>query len=700
MKNRLNKILVALGLCMAPAFVSLASSHREAPLIASDPQADNTDVYAFKSPNDSSKIIIIANYIPFEAPQGGPNWYTFGHNIRYEIHIKNNTATTGDDITYRFSFDVVNEDPTTFFNIRAGKQNQRNTYRLERMVGNSGVFLTIVGNGIVPPPNIGPRSIEGAAGMGVANYDTLMRRAIMTATTGERVFAGPIDDPFFVDLGGAFDLGGFRNPGTTDPKVDGVAKYNVHSLVIEVPITTLQKTGQPLTAASSILDPNYVIGIWASASRPQMTVLSDTGAAPANSGAWIQISRLGMPLTNEVIIPIGQKDLWNSVASGSSADANFMTYFNNPELGLYVDSSSNGFGAVVPGLNNYLRIQSNSMPAVGLGPFDFRNTKQGLYTLKGSPALNGTALAPGPSGGGSGFGDILLPNSSSPRAVDIMPIFMTGVPNLPPYQLAVLKTGNNPLAVGKPFINNFFPVLGDMLRLNMATPVTPRTLIGGAPNPAFSPLGILAACVTGLTNPTYNTNQNLQFIPNMDGFPNGRRLEDDVTTIELQAVGGVALAALGLWYDDYIPASSTSPLTTQLLSTIGFNAGVTKNDTTFKTNFPFVQQPWRAYNGTTYSGPVRVTQLNLQTPEVIMMAYPNPFAGQVSFKYKLAFAGKVQIDIMDINGRLVNSIQEGSMQAGEHIAQWNSGSIVPGNYFARLSVGGEVYQTLKLVKVN
>src|SRR6478752_2233984 len=153
MKNTVQKMLVALGLCMAPAITTLASSHREAPLIASDPQADNTDVYAFKSPNDSSKIIIIANYIPFEAPQGGPNWYTFGQNIRYEIHIKNKTTTTGDDIAYRFTFNVTNEDPTTFFNVRLGKQNQRCTYTLERQSTNGGVFTTIISNGVVPPPN-------------------------------------------------------------------------------------------------------------------------------------------------------------------------------------------------------------------------------------------------------------------------------------------------------------------------------------------------------------------------------------------------------------------------------------------------------------------------------------------------------------------------------------------------------------------
>src|ERR1700712_5572597 len=133
-----------------------ASSHREAPMIANDPLADNTDLYAFRSPDDSSKITIIANYVPLQLPQGGPNYASFGENVRYEIHIENN-ATTGDDITYRFTFLKVNEDSTTFFNIRLGKQNLKTTYVAEKSV-NGGAFTTIVSSGIVPPPNIGPRS--------------------------------------------------------------------------------------------------------------------------------------------------------------------------------------------------------------------------------------------------------------------------------------------------------------------------------------------------------------------------------------------------------------------------------------------------------------------------------------------------------------------------------------------------------------
>ena len=123
--------------------ITLASSHREAPLIAYDPLADNTDVYAFRSPCDSSKIVLIANYIPFEHPAGGPNWYTFGENIRYEIHVDNNTATTGDDIIYRFTFRQVSEDPTTFFNIRLGKQNLKTTYTLERSINGGSALVRL-----------------------------------------------------------------------------------------------------------------------------------------------------------------------------------------------------------------------------------------------------------------------------------------------------------------------------------------------------------------------------------------------------------------------------------------------------------------------------------------------------------------------------------------------------------------------------
>jgi hypothetical protein len=158
--------------------------------------------------------------------------------------------------------------------------------------------------------------------------------------------------------------------------------------------------------------------------------------------------------------------------------------------------------------------------------------------------------------------------------------------------LATGKTGGDPLAAGKPFINNFLPTFGDMLRLNMAVPVTPRS------NAKFSSLGLIQAAVLGLTDPAYNGSAALQFIPNMDGFPNGRRLEDDVVTIELQAVSGVVLAAIGLWYDDYQPGTSPSPVTQNLMNVLSFTGGPTKNDTTLKASFPYVQAPWRGFDYT------------------------------------------------------------------------------------------------------
>jgi len=579
--KRLRGYCIFLGM-VAMTAPSFASSHREAPLISQDPQADNTDLYVFRSPDDTNTITIIANYIPFGLPEGGPNYYTFSTSVRYEIHIKNNASTPGDDITYRFTFTQVDQDTTTFFNIRLGLQNLKTTYICEKSTNGGLTFNTIVATGVVPPPNIGPRSITNATvGLGASSYSALMQSAVATASgvgsSGEQVFCGPVDDPFFVDLGGTFDLGNFRpSTNTTNPPKDGLARFNVHTIAIKVPISALQKTGLGVGSATSILDPNFVIGVWASASRQQIKTLNTTGTS-SFSGNWVQVSRLGMPLTNEVVIPVGMKDLWNATTPYNNSDLQFAANFENPELALYMDASQ--YGGAVPALNQ-LRIQTAS-----LGTYDFRNGKAGLYSLKGTSAVAGTALD------NANYGNILLPNATSPRAVDLLPIFYTGVPNLAPYQLATGKAGN-PLANGKPFINNFLPTLGDMLRLNMAVPVTSRT------DPNFSSLGLIEAAVLGLTNSTYNANANLQFIPNMDGFPNGRRLEDDVTTIELQAVSGVVLAAIGLWYDDYIPASSPSPVTNDLTLVLGFDAGITHNDTTFSVSFPYEQVPWQGFDHT------------------------------------------------------------------------------------------------------
>ncbi len=657
---------------------AVASSHREAPLIADDPLADNTDLYAFRSPDNPNTVTIIACYVPLQLPQGGPNYYSFGENIRYEIHVDNDATKPGDEIVYRFTFTQTNEDPTTFFNIRLGKQNLKTTYKLERSIDGGATFQTIVATGTVPPPNIGPRSIESGAGLNT-NYATLMANAIATASTGEKVFCGTTDDPFFVDLGGVFDLGDL--PRQNGNPRDGVACFNVSTIAIQVPIASLRKTSAPATPVN-ILDPDYVIGVWASASRQQIRTLSATGN-PEYSGPWVQVSRIGMPLTNEAVIPIGYKDYWNAITPYDElADQTLDEFFYNPELALYMDDAL--YGGAVPAFAP-LRIQRNSLQS-----FDFGYGKNGLYGLKGNPALAGTALDD------AIFGTLLLPDSNKARSVDLWPIFHTGVPNLAPYQLATGKNGN-PLAAGKPFIHNFLPNGGDMLRLNMATPVTQRT------DPAFSPLGIINTAVLGLTDPTYNQSAALQSIPNMDGFPNGRRLEDDVTRIELQAVAGAALAAIGLWYDDYT-AGGTNPVTPGLLGVLTYSTGVESNDRPFGSTFPYVAMPnsgagecgGQVYTATENPGGGII---GLSAKPVIMKNFPNPFQSQTTFTLKVNQPADLTLRVFDSKGVLVATPFSGFLPEGEHVQPWNAGTLPAGMYVANIYDGyGNLMQTGKLLK--
>ena len=680
-----------------------ASSHREAPLIADDPLADNTDLYAFRSPDDPNSVTIIANYIPFELPQGGPNYNTFGENIRYEIHVKNDAAKAGtatDDITYRFTFKRVNEDPTTFFNIRLGKQNLKTTYDLE-VSRAGGAFTMLINDGPVPPTNIGPRSIASGAGLNTP-YNTLMTNAIKTvAVTGgnAKVFCGPTDDPFFADLGGIFDLGGIRAPGAAR---DGLARKNCHAIVMQIPIASLQKDGKAVSAAANILDSDFIIGVWASASRLSIRTLNTNGTQ-THSGNFVQVSRIGMPLTNEVVQAIGLKDEWNAGSPYGKVDK-FDAGAKNPELGLYMADNvpMNGaapkpagqtyYGEAVPGLGP-LRIQSKSLagqPGLPASGFDFRNGAPGLFPLKGTAFVTGTALAD------AAFGNYLLQNAQ-PRSVDLLPIFHTGVPNLIPYQLATGKTkldaakpAVNPLTAGKPFINNFLPTFGDMLRLNMAVPATPRN------SADFSSEGLLAAAVLGLTDSRYNASNALQSIPNMDGFPNGRRLEDDVTRIELQAVGGVVLAAIGLWYDDFTPASTT-PVTAQLGKVLAFNAGITANDTTFKAAFPYAQTPW---SGTTAQrvALAQRSSLGLSPNLTVAQAYPNPFVDRTTLRFDLPAKGTMSIVISDMTGRKVATIaKDKSFASGLNELSWQPGrDVAPGQYIATLYNGRTVVQSVRI----
>lgn len=703
MKKKFSAAFLLFVMCINITAPLFASSHREAPMIANDPLADNTDVYAFRSPDNPNKVTIIADYIPFQLPDGGPNYYSFGENIRYEIHIDNNIATPGDDIIYRFTFKKTNEDPSTFFNIRLGKQNLKTTYTLDRSVDGGKNFQTVVQNGVVPPPNIGARSISSKVGLDAPDYNSLVQKAITTSTTGEKVFCGTADDPFFVDLGGIFDLG--NAPRQNGQAKDALKCMNVSTIALQIDISTLQKDHKTVQKCTNILDPNYVIGVWASASRRQITILNNgenMGGEPMegnstddkyvteyHKGPWVQVSRLGMPLTNEAVIPVGYKDLWNSLTpyQDLSKLKVFGNYFYNPELSLYMDDAY--YGGAVPSFKP-LRIQKNS-----LGAFGFGYMQNGLFGLKGSAALDGTALSE------KNFGALLLPAANSPRSVDLWPIFHTGVPNLAPYQLANGKNGN-PLAKGKPFINNFLPNGGDMLRLNMAVPVTPRD------DKNFSNLGLVQAAVLGLTDPTY-AGTTLQNIPNMDGFPNGRRLEDDVTRIELQAVSGIVLAAIGLWYDDYVKGGS--PVTPQLLSVYNYKTGINMNDTTLRASFPYVQTPWagdhicdcvpQMYGNPPMAAPGRTNadnQIGVEAPEVFATTTPNPFVSTNTIKYHLATASVINIEVFNTDGKMVKVLMNKKMDAGTYTQDWNGSGLIKGVYYIQVSKNGVAKQNIKVVK--
>jgi len=701
-----------------------ASSHREAPLISNDPLADNCDLWAYRSPEDDDFITIVATYVPLELPEGGPNYGTFGENIRYEIHIKNKTSvgalgSATDDITYRFTFTQTNQDPTTFFNIRLG-QNLKTTYTCEKSTDGGVSFTPIISNGIVPPNNIGPRSISFTG----STYDGLVAAAIATAGSGEKVFCGPRDDAFFVDLGGIFDLGQTRRqfgPNASDPQNarDAVAGFNTHAIVMNIPISVLQKDGLSAAQAESPIDPSFVIGVWASASRPSVTTLSPVGAKPTYSGEWVLVSRLGMPLTNEAIIPIQDKDYWNAVTPYSADEQNFVKYFANLELSLYMQDGGDpgnptaGLGDLIPGLNS-LRVQTMSYPAIGVIPsytlpgFDFRFGKDGAFAvtkLIPPPDLSGTAFAVPIASG--------LVGAGQPRLVDIYPIFYFGVPNAIPYQLATGKTGG-PLSAGKPFIHNFLPLTndngvlygGDLLRLNMATPVTDRTSSEFQTN---ARMGLVRAAVLGLLDPAYNTTTNVQAIPHMDGFPNGRRLEDDVTTIELQAVGGLVLAAVGLGFDDAVQGDYSDLVSTNLVAELAYNAGPTANDLPLLSAFPYLPNPHEGYS--------YVKQLTAQAPVGTSVAgrgfgigpnsfklqqnYPNPFNPETIIEYDLKKNSRVVISIYNTLGQKVSTLYDGEKPAGQHRQVWDGRNdkgikLATGTYIYQMEADG-VTQSKKML---
>jgi Domain of unknown function (DUF4331) len=284
-----------------------ASSHREAPLISQDPTADNTDLYAFVSPDKPSTATIISNWIPGEDPAAGPNWYTFSPTARYDIYAD----TNGDgvpDVTYRFRFKTL---PGQFF-----LGNTQQSYTVTKIAHGKS---TVVGKGLTTPPdNIGPRSTP--------NYDALAAKGVHTLSDGATVFAGQRDDPFFADVGAIFDLVAIREgTGATGGGKDFLAGYAVHTIALQLPKSQLDN------------GTNHVVGVWAATDRQKVSVRG--GKAHTS---WVQVSRLGNPLINEVIIPTNLKDHWN--ATTPAQDAQFEKYYSSPILAAVLQKLYPKFG--------------------------------------------------------------------------------------------------------------------------------------------------------------------------------------------------------------------------------------------------------------------------------------------------------------------------------------------------------------------
>ena len=453
------------------ANISQGSSHREAPVISGDPKADATDLFAFVSPDAPTTATLIANYLPFEEPGGGPNFYSFDDNVLYEIKIDNN-GDAKEDISYQFRFKSSLQNPNTFLyntgaitSLTDADFNMRQTYTVTRVAhsvkGRSTKETVLAKDVPVPPSNVGPKSTP--------NYADLQEDAVTPLMGGGQVFAGQSDDPFFADIGGLFDLLTIRElPGNEGGGVDGLKGYNVQSIAIQVPISDLTHTGKKPQSATSA---DSVVGVWTTSSRQSMSVQrgNDNNSRNDSGRQWVQVSRLGAPLVNEVVIPLGDKDVWN--ASKPVNDAQFAEYVANPELG---------------GLLNAL--------------YDVDVPPQGAF-------------------------------GSASQRDDLIAIFLTGIPGLT-----------------KP--TNVTP--SEQLRLNLA--IAPAT----SPNN----LGVLGG-----------DNQ---------GYPNGRRLADDVTDISIKAVAG---AAYKLFHPEFTP----DPVAAQL------GDGVDENDAEFRSSFPYLALPWSGF---------------------------------------------------------------------------------------------------------
>ncbi|MGH9060372.1 MAG: DUF4331 domain-containing protein, partial [Acidimicrobiales bacterium] len=288
------------------------SSHREAPEISKDPAADNTDVYAFVSPDKTDTVTLIANYVPLQEPAGGPNFYEFGNTVLYSIHVDNDGDGLA-NIIYTFQFKSIIANNSTFLyntgpitSLTASSWNRRQTYTVMRVDVASGKG-TVLGKDLpCPPCNIGPLSTP--------NYAKLAEAAVHSLPGGRKVFAGQRAEGFYVDLGAIFDLGDLRPFEAAHAKfgvsasvldkaghgVNATKNENVHSIALQVP-------------KSDVKGATSVIGVWTTAARQKAELYSyDDHGGRGHSGPFVQISRLGNPLFNEVLIPLALKNYWNS----------------------------------------------------------------------------------------------------------------------------------------------------------------------------------------------------------------------------------------------------------------------------------------------------------------------------------------------------------------------------------------------------
>jgi len=425
--------------------VANASSHREAPITAGDPQIDGTDTFAFTSPDKPDSVTLVANFDPFQLPPGGPNFNPFGNDVRYNIKVDTN-GDAKPDLTYRFTFTGGFVDKSTFLyntgpvnNINDATLNFKQNYKVELIGADGAVKSTVVANGRVAPSNVGVASMP--------NYGQLRNQALATgqAADGTRTFAGAADDPFFLDLR-VFDLlYGANLSETGNPVLTGL---NVSSLAVQVPKSVLAANGQ---------DASKVIGVWSTSERQAQIAINPDGTRKP-SGDWVQVSRVGNPLVNEVVSSVALKDAFNALSPDKDAS--------------------------VPGLVS--RVTDPEVPKL----------IEKIYKLPAPP---------------------------TPRN-DLASVFLTGVKGL-----------NQPTK----------PTPSEMIRLNTSTPVTPN------PNR----LGVLAG--------------------DTGGFPNGRRLTDDVVDIEVQTLEG-AIQADG---------------SIKLVQALAKGDGVNNNDVPFQTGFPYVALP-------------------------------------------------------------------------------------------------------------